>query len=132
MEDKLSLIETALQRLQKEGGKDNYCIFTANIKKNYYIQFTLQRDKVTCRGEAVSNRFLAAEFALSEVQLAQLPGLGWQRPSSDQDGSPNFYQDWQIGRDEARLALARLVLRTLEEVYGLLPDQPLVVNLALE
>lgn len=132
MEDKLSLIESALQRLQTEGGKDNFCIFTANIKKNYYIQFRGHRDRPAIRGEAVSNEFLAPKFALSEAQMAKLQALGWNRPSSDRDASPNFYQDWEITNDEERQALARLILRILQEVYGLLPKQPLVINLALE
>lgn len=132
MEDKLSLIESALQRLQTEGGKDNFCIFTASIRKNYYIQFRGHRDDPMIWGEAVSNEFLASEFALSEAQMAKLQELGWNRPSYGPDASPNFYQDWEITSDEERQALARLILHTLQEVYGLLPEQPLVIDLALE
>jgi len=129
MDDKLTLIVTSLQRLQEEGGKNNYCIFTSDIRRNYYIQFAGAQGETRLRAEAVSNQFLESRYALTEAQMTQLQELGWRLDSTQ---SPNFHREFEAQDEADRTAIAELVLRTLTEVYGLLPTQPLVVHLALE
>ncbi len=128
MDDKLTSIVTALHRIQAEDGQETLCVFTANIKKNYYVQLVAERGQTTVHGEAVSNKFLAPEYALTANQMAKLQALAWNRPGAETDQTPNFYRHWEITNEAEQLAVAKIILRTLEEVYGLSANQPLTVK----
>lgn len=129
MNDKLSEILDALQRLYLEGGDNNYAIFTANLQKNYYIQLTGQKQASSFTAEAVSNRYLAPEFKLSAYQKDQLVSLGWRNNAAI---SPNFYQEFAVHSTDDFETIASQILETFTTVYGLQPDQPLIVNIVLE
>ena len=56
--------------------------------------------------------------------------MGWTPPAPG--SKDNFYREWQANTDGERRAIAREVLRAFTQVYGLMPHQPLVVELNLE
>lgn len=68
------------------------------------------------RAEAVSSRFLPADRPLTPEQDATLEALGWLAPGSNEDPSPNYFSIWPSPVPFAEVA--RLVVRTLREVYG--------------
>lgn len=132
MNDKLTLIATALQRIQEEGSKENFVIFTADLKKNYYIQFSGEVGQTALYAEAVSNKFLKPEFALTAGQIDTLRSLGWEIPLTSVGDSPNFYRRWEAANDDDRLAIAQIVISTFEAVYHWTPERPLVVDFGLD
>ena len=127
-DEKLSAIVTALHRLQTEGQEDAYCIFTASIAKNYYIQFSGSSAERKLYAEAVSNRFLEETHTLNAQKLTALTRLGWL---FDPQEAPNFYRICVADRADDRADIAKIVVRTLVEIYGLQIDQPLIVNVTL-
>ena len=64
-----SLIQTAFQKILKEGGESNY--FTLDFAENYYLQAASSKgaNEVFC--EAVSNEYLPVARKLSESQLSK-------------------------------------------------------------
>lgn len=129
MIDHLTTIYEALQQLHAEGGHSNFVIFTATHIESYYVQVAGERGGPRLYAEAVSNDFLRPEFALTQTQIAHLLRLGWQRPA---EGEGNFFREWQATSDGDRMAVARFLLQTLIEVYGIPDDEPLDVNVVLE
>ena len=125
MEDRLTLITSALQRIQEKGGRENFVIFTSDIKKNYYIQFLGKVGQPTLYAEAVSNQFLPAGAALTDEQMRHLRELGWQPPNRD---TPNFHRQWEAPDEVACQEIARQVLQAFEMVYGFTSGQPLSVD----
>ena len=111
-----------LRRIQTEGNiNENFVIFTADRVKNYYVQFATESVEdsqglpyVSFYAEVVSNHYLEPEHQLTASQVQQLEALGWQRP----DLTDNFHQAFQANSDLERAEIARLVIRTLEDVYG--------------
>jgi hypothetical protein len=86
----------------------------------YYVQCRQQgRGRFWC--EAVSNEFLDESRALDADQMLRLVALGWNRPA---DGDhPNW---WCVkGAPED---VAALMVRTLNEVYGVGLDEPLRIE----
>ena len=129
MSDHLTTIYEALRQLHSEGGHGNFVIFTAEHIESYYVQVTGSKDDTRLYAEAVSNDFLRPEFALTEQQIAQMQRLGWQLPER---GEGNFCREWYTHLEADRLNVARFLLQTLTEVYGVPEDEPFDVNLVLE
>lgn len=128
VEDTISIIEESLRRIQQEGGRGNFVIFTVDEQKNYYIQISAVCGQPTFSAEAVSNTFLNPEFALDDRQIERLKALGWQA----NPGHNFFRDDWQAFDVVERTEIAEEVMRTLIEVYVWQPDQPLEIDLVLE
>ena len=128
-EENVATIATLLQRIQEEGGTGNFVVFIADAEANYYIQFAGEASEPELYAEAVSNEFLEPKFKLNQDQISALQALGWSAPSSDR---VNFYRDWHATNHEHRVHIAREVMRTFSEIYGIAPDQPLSVNLGLQ
>jgi hypothetical protein len=130
MIDHLTTLYEALRQLHAEGGHGNFVIFTAEHIESYYVQVAGSKGGDRLYAEAVSNDFLRPEFALTEDQIAHMRRLGWQLPQPGEEG--NFFREWQAASDGDRLGVARFLLQTLTEVYGVPDDEPLDVNLVLE
>jgi hypothetical protein len=125
----LVTIVTTLRQIQAEGGAQNFVIFKADDEKNYYIQFTSGRGDMKLYAEAVSNKYLSPQFALNAEQIQALKKLGWAPPV---EGFVNFNRTWDADNDAQRLAIARLVMRTFGEIYGIDPARPLTIELGIE
>lgn len=108
-----SLIQTAFQKILKEGGDSNY--FTLDFAENYYLQAASSKgaNEVFC--EAVSNEYLPADRKLSESQLSKLVDLGWKKPS---EGNVNFSIELTVNDKIDMDRLVDFVAKTLSEVYG--------------
>lgn len=108
-----SLIQTAFQKILKEGGDSNY--FTLDFAENYYLQAASAKgaNEVFC--EAVSNEYLPATRKLSESQLSKLVDLGWKKPS---EGNVNFSIELTVNDKIDIDKLVNFVAQTLSEVYG--------------
>jgi type III secretion system-like peptide-binding chaperone len=107
-------ITAQLRKIQQEGGKANHVIFTADILRGYYIQFTSGKGSPDLRGEAVSNHYLPPEHALDSDQMALMKSLEWKIKEKQ-----NYYRTWQARTDDDRKAIAQAVVRTFIEVYRL-------------
>ncbi|MDP9444868.1 MAG: hypothetical protein M3P83_11205 [Actinomycetota bacterium] len=84
-----------------------------------YVQFCAWHDGVV-RGEASSNRYLAANARLDEAGVGALVAMGWQPPTRGQgdppgSGSANFHVD--AGRREAD-RLAAMAVAAFRDVWG--------------
>lgn len=76
--------------------------------------------------EAISNSYIAhGAPELGESQIQKLLSLGWLEPD---DNSLNFYRDVQVTSEYEMLELATVLTRTLREVYGVTPHDPLHVE----
>jgi hypothetical protein len=128
MDNNISVIADSLRRIQTEGGDGNFVIFTADVKKNYFVQFAGAQGKTDLYAEAVGNEVLPRGATLQPNQIARLQAMGWNPPVD----SPNFNREWKATNDEERLSIAREVMRVLVEIYGMQPDQPLAVELELQ
>ena len=128
----VEMIADALRRVQEEGGKRNFVVFTTG---SYYIQFAARKDGSEFYVEAVSNRFLSPDNALSSEQIERLKSLGWRDSgcSSGQSGDSNYCrQDWWANNDEQRSIIAELVMRTFVGAYGVPSDALIGKDLMLE
>ena len=67
--------------------------------------------------ETVADAFLADDEQLTVVDHQRLLGWGWVQPEPDEEGSPNWYCDWDDPVDVHDAA--DLLVRTLVEVHGL-------------
>ena len=81
----------------------------------YFIQFA-QGGLSGFLAEAVSNRFLKGAKALSPAQEQQMAVIGWMWPTPGSETEPNFSRQWPIGTPFHEVA--RLAVRTLQEIYG--------------
>jgi len=126
----IEAITVALRRIVEEGATHNFIILRADEAKNYYVQFAASRGETTVRAEAVSNLYLEPAHMLSPRRSKALLALGWNPPTPGQ--SPNFYRDWEVRDAETRREMARLALRTLIEIYGLKPTEPVGLKLHLQ
>ena len=123
----MNKIADAIKRAQTEGGDGNAIVVIADTKKNYYIQFAMMRGKAEIYAEAVSNKYLKPENALSDEQLSKLEALGWQRNEGQ-----NYYRNWTANNDEDREAISQDVMRAFIEVYGLPVNVEVKIELILE
>jgi hypothetical protein len=122
-------IVAALRRLTEEGGEHNFVILRADDQRNYYLQFATSCGSAVVLGEAVSNLYLQARFALTPGQIATLRRLGWRPPTKRK--FPNFYRWWPVITDRDREAIADVALATLERVYRWRSATPLTLRLRL-
>jgi hypothetical protein len=118
-------IAGALTDIQQKGGENNFVILKAG--RNYYIQFATSTGQSELYAEAVSNHYLSPENALSDDQIAVLESLGWMPQMNG-----NHYRNWEADSDERRVEIARQVIRTFMEVYGIPSDIHLEMELVLE
>ena len=126
-EANVKMIAEHLARIQAEGGKDNHVIFKADEQRDYYVQFAVARGQTKLHAEAVSNHYLPPKFALKDTQTARLVAEGW---TLGKEG--NYVRHWEARNDAERLAIAREVMRTLVEIYGLAPDVSIDTELQLD
>ena len=124
-----SLIVKNLHTIQNEGGDGNFVIFQADEQANYYIQLAGQKDDPALHAEAASNQVISEGSQLPRQQQIQIEALGWQPPTP---GMMNYSREWLANTDEARLAIAKLIMQTFIEGYGIASDSPLEVILNLE
>ena len=123
-------IATMLKRILEEGGDHNFIILDADEAKNYFVQFAGSRGEAIIRAEAVSNLYLEPAHMLDRRRSNGLLALGWTPPTPGQ--SPNFYRDWDARDARTRRQMARLALRTLEEIYALEPTTRVWCKLFLD
>jgi desulfoferrodoxin (superoxide reductase-like protein) len=125
----LGMIAQHLGRIQQEGGQDNFVIFESDSRANYFIQFTGQKGDSSLYAEAAGNPVIPKNYRLDQEKLSKLQQLGWEPPLPN---SPNHHLQWQANSYNDRLAIAKIVMQTLVDVYGADPEQPLEVNLNLK
>jgi len=125
--ENVTLIVEALRRIQLEGGSGNFCIFVADPKANYYIQFAGQPGDAVLYAEAVGNEFLKRRHRLGADQIQRLESLGWNPPY----GTPNFHRQWRASDYEDRERIAHQVLETLAQVYAIPAERMLEVIVEL-
>jgi hypothetical protein len=125
-EDQVRAISDLLRKVTQEGGDGNALSLST---AQHYVQFAAERGVRRIRCEAVSNNFLTPPRKLTNDQIGRLRSLGWNEPSSNR--SANYWLDYDIATDAARLALTRLVIQTLE-VYGWSTHQEISTDLILE
>jgi len=133
MEDNLTIIVESLKRIYEEGGENNYVNFSASAgpgRGYYYIQLAGNRGQALLDAEAVGNKNLESNLILDEKQLLRLQSMGWNPPLPG-DSVGNFYREWEASDDNERLAIAKSIMRTFVEIYGIAPDAPLEVDLYL-
>ena len=122
-----ALLIEGLRRIQESGGEGNFVIFTADQEANIFIQFAGQNGDVDLYGEAVANDYIKKGHKVPKDKLLLLESLGW-----DTQPSPNYSQLWQAKTNVDREKVAEIVLKTLEQVYGVDISQPLEMKLNLE
>lgn len=132
MRNNLITIVESLRRIQEEGDESNYVHFTvsAGAERYYYIQLAGERGQTSLYAEAVGNENLEPNSALNEKQIWRLQSMGWNPPPPG-DFVGNFYRKWEASDDNDRLVTAKKIMRTFIEVYGVVPDEPLEVDLYL-
>ena len=99
-----------------------FLIVARDDGSNGYVQFHASEGGLWA--EATSNRFLAPEHRLTEVDQTRLVVMGWRPPNTDwprppnpaPDTSPNFHRDWRPPFSTG--AVAVVALRTLKEIFG--------------
>jgi hypothetical protein len=89
----------------------------------YYAQFA-QGGRAGFIAEAVSNGYLMGDKQLSPAQEEALGQLGWQFPDPRAKKPENFNRQWPMPTPFAEVA--RLVIRTLREVFGVASPTDLV------
>lgn len=124
-------IAESLRRIQREGGGDNFVIFSLDEEKGYYIQAAARSGEPLLWAEAVSNKFLKSEFALDARRMARLQSLGWHAPE-EPSKFRNFHREWAADSDEDRLRVAREMVQVMVEVYGWEPNQLVGVELVFQ
>ncbi len=127
MKHNLKSIVDALEQIQNEGGPKNFVIFTIPTYRSYYILCVGKFGSSKLYAEAVSNDLLEPEFMLNKDQLSQLRSLGWHFPQSPW----NPYQKWHIKSEENRVFIAKKIIQTFTEVYGLVAEQFINAKLVL-
>jgi hypothetical protein len=85
-----------------------------------YIQFATVGDAIV--GESVGERNLSRLHAyhMGATMRSRLPELGWAAPTDPASDSGNWTRTWAAAAWDPR-TVARLVVRTFAEVYGLEP-----------
>ncbi len=132
MEDNITIIVESLRRIYEEGDENNYVNFSASTRaeKCYYIQLAGRRGDALLDAEAVGNKNLEPNSILNEKQLLGLQSMGWNPPLPG-DLVGNFHREWEASDDNDRLPIAKSVMRTFTEAYGIGSDEPLEVDLYL-
>ncbi len=135
--DSLPVIVASLKQVQFEGQPiENFVIFFADIEKNYYIQvapesdaspYSPNVDEYSLCAEAVGNEVLDSRFKLHTTQIEKLSEFGWKESPL----TPNFYQTWHIETDDERILIAQIIIGTFVDVYGVLPNQRLGVQVVI-
>lgn len=107
-----SLIQSAFQKILKEGGDSNY--FTVDFAENYYLQAASSKGAIDVFCEAVSNEYLPDSRKLNDAQLIRLVELGWKKPS---EGNVNFSVELSVNEKKDINELADFIAKTISEVY---------------
>jgi hypothetical protein len=137
LEDSLPIFVDSLRRIQTEGEAiENFAIFLANEKKNYYIQIASENDsspysqnidKYSLYAEAVGNAELNPHYALQQTQVEQMKTLGWKVSSL----TLNFYQTWQAKTDDERHFIGFIIIDTFSKIYKILSNDKVEVQLMI-
>jgi hypothetical protein len=137
LEDSLPFIVNSLRRIQTEGEAiENFAIFLADEKKNYYIQVSPESDsspyshnvdEYSLYAEAVGNAELNPHNTLQQSQVEQMKAFGWKVSSL----TPNFYQTWRVKTDDERHLIAAVIINTFSKIYRILPNQKIEVQLLI-
>jgi hypothetical protein len=115
------LIDDALGRLER--GDDQFAVFTADDRRNYYVQVAVTQDGLL--GEAVGNHYLAPEHRLGGQAVQRLAALGWTlAETGSEDNHTRTWQAWRAGH--IRLVTDDLIL-TLTDCYDMDPAGPLEI-----
>lgn len=132
MEKNIATIAESLRRIYEEGDDTNYVTFSASSGegRSYYIQLAGRRGDTLLDAETVGNKNLEPNSILNEKQLLRLQSMGWNPPLPG-DSVGNFHREWEASDDNDRLTIAKSVMRTFVEVYGVAPGAPLEVDLYL-
>ena len=131
VEGNAATIAEFLRRLQEEGGRGNFVIFTVDSRKGYYIQCAAGYGQARLWAEAASNEFVDPEFALSSERSARLESMGWNAPRKSSKIA-NFHREWEANGGEDRSRIASEIVRAMVEVYDGAPDQQIGVELVLQ
>lgn len=107
-----TLIKTAINKIIKEGGDNNY--FVIDITRDYYIQAASSKGAAEVFCEAVSNQYLSKEVLLSTEKLEKLKQIGWNTPT---EHNVNFSIEKPANDNKAIEALANFIGTTITEVY---------------
>lgn len=120
-------ISELLKQMQAHGSHaENFIIFIADEKKDYYIQATPHSgDPSWLHTEAVGNENLDHEYELQPAQVEQMQRLGWKKDPH----YPNFVRVWPATSDGERRFIARIIKQTFVKVYGMRPRQPIQVEM---
>jgi hypothetical protein len=121
-----------VRRIQEENpeGGNNFVIVVGNPNANYFIQLLSAAGLDRVHAEAVSNEFIGwIEDELDDGQVLHLEGLGWLPPDSR---CPNFYREWTALTDQDRQDIARHVIKTFQEVYGVGPTEEVEMTLCFD
>lgn len=137
LEDSAPFIVNSLRRIQTEGKAiENFAIFLANEKKNYYIQvspesapspYSQNVDEYSLYAEAVGNAELNPNNTIQQSQIEQMKAFGWKVSSL----TPNFYQTWRAKTDDDRHLIAAVIINTFSKIYRMLPNQTIEVQLLI-
>ena len=132
--DSLPSIVSSLRRIQTEGNIiENFVVFIANERKNYFIQivpesnpspYTRNADEQSLYAESVGNSEIRAQYALLPDQVEQLQALGWKVSPI----TPNFYRTWRASNDDERKLIALALINTFRKGYGIRPDQKMEIQ----
>lgn len=126
VDDVTQLVFEGLSRIQTRGGEENFVIF--HFSPQVYIQFAGERGNPELRAEAVGNAYLPKPYQLDRGQVSRLISLGWKGPYE----SGNHFQAFRVENDLHRIQVARLVVNTAKEVYGVTPSVDMDVEVNLE
>jgi type III secretion system-like peptide-binding chaperone len=120
-------VSQLLEQMQAKGSDpENFIIFIADEKKNYYIQATPHHsNSAWLYTEAVGNESLDPEYALQPAQLEQMRKLGWKKDPY----SPNFIRVWPVTSVGDRRFIAMMIKQTFVKVYGMRPRQAILVEI---
>ncbi|HEY9070253.1 MAG TPA: hypothetical protein VIV61_08330 [Candidatus Ozemobacteraceae bacterium] len=141
-------LPAVLKRLQTEGGAGNFLVIEEPAT-GYYIQIAGSNGSALLHLEAVGNAYLDVTRRLSPAQHNRLRQLGWSDPAQQRHpgaagslptscGSdpawscPNHFIDCQVHDGNDREWLARLIMKTFADVYGIGSNASLDLRLNLE
>src|SRR5262245_3091447 len=115
------LIDDALGRIER--GEDEFAVFTADDRRNYYVQVTVVADGLL--GEAVGDHYLAPKDRLTGQAVQRLAALGWTlAEAGSEDNHTRTWQDWRAGQNRR---VTDDLVTTLIDCYGMDPAGPLTV-----
>ena len=107
----------------------NSVVFHVNRERNYWIH--ILRGGPTKEpfpgyyGEAICNTYLSEPWKLTDDQENLLIRLGWEAPEEEEQ---SFFCYWKGETSAVHITIARQVLETMTQVYGLVPEQMLDIE----